>query len=220
MLRRNMEGYVARSIDTVVFDIGNVLIAWDPRNLYRRIFPDTARMEWFLTHVCSSAWNRRQDEGRSWEEAEAELIARFPQLQTEIKAYRARWLEMIPGPVEGMPALFAAVGRAGLGRVAISNFAADTFELAAARFPFLTEFEVAAVSGRLGLLKPEPAIYRWLIETAGIDPVRALFLDDLEENVEAARAIGLQAELFVDADGAAEALARRGVRLATEAVPA
>jgi 2-haloacid dehalogenase len=201
------------SIDTVVFDIGNVLIRWDPRFLYRSVFPDAERMEWFLTHVCSPEWNQRQDAGRGWDEATAELVERFPGFESEIRAFYERWDEMVPGPVEGMPELFAAVGRAGYRRAGVSNFAADTFEKAKRRFAFLGEIEPLALSGALGLMKPDPAIFRWLIDR-GVDPMRAIYVDDSPANVAVADDLGFHAVLFRDAEGFADHLAERGVRLA------
>lgn len=202
------------AIDTVVFDIGNVLLDWDPNYLYVKIFPDPAERRWFLANVCTPAWNREQDRGRPWPDAEAELVTRFPQFEAAIRAFRARWIEMIPRTIAGMPELYADVGRAGLRRLAITNFAADTFEEAARPFPFLGTFEGAAVSGRLGLLKPDPAIYRWLIETYAVDPQRAVFVDDVAANVAAAAELGFKAVRFVDEPGFRADLARLGVTLA------
>lgn len=201
------------TIDTVVFDVGNVLIEWDPRNLYRRIFADAERMEWFLTHVCSPEWNARQDFGRPWQEAVDELAERFPGLAREIAAYRGRWQEMVPGPVSGMPELFEAVGEAGLRRYAITNFSQSTFEESQARFPFLTAFDGIALSGELGICKPDPAIFTWLIERHGIAPMRAVYVDDVPENVAAADELGFNAVLFQGAEAFADQLAELGVSL-------
>lgn len=204
---------MTRAIDTVVFDVGNVLIDWDPRRLYRRIFADGDRMEWFLTHVCSPEWNARQDLGRSWEEATDELVGRFPGLRSEIRAYRGRWHEMVAGPVAGMPELFAAIGEAGFRRYAVTNFSQPTFEESKARFPFLAEFDGAAVSGVLGMGKPEPGIFRWLMERYGVAPTRAVYVDDLPENVAAAAELGFNAVLFQGAERFAGRLAELGLVL-------
>lgn len=200
-------------IDAIVYDIGNVLIHWDPRHLYRKIFADPSEMEWFLANVCTGSWNLEQDRGRSWAEAEAEAIARHPRYEAQIRAFRARWIEMIPEPVEGMPTLLERTRAAGLRVLAISNFAADTFEEAAVRFPFLASFEGAAISGRLGMLKPEAGIYRWLIETHDVDPTRAIFVDDSPANVAGAAAMGFAALDFTSAKSFRADLARLGVLL-------
>lgn len=199
------------AISTIVFDIGNVLIEWDPRYLYRQLFSDGDEMEWFLTHVCSNEWNRRQDAGRAWADAEAELIPRFPQFAEQIRAFRARWPEMVPGPIPGMFELLEGLQAAKTPLFAITNFAADTFELTQARFPVLRHFEGIAVSGSLCMLKPEPGIYRWLIETYGIDPNSALFIDDSLANVEGARALGFHAHHFTGKTGLMPALGALGI---------
>lgn len=201
------------TISTVVFDIGNVLIEWNPRYLYSQLFSDLDELEWFLAHVCSNDWNRQQDGGRAWEEGEAELIARFPQFADHIRAFRARWPEMVPGPIPGMFELVASLKAARVELFAITNFAADTFEMTQARFPLLRQFQGIAVSGKLGMLKPEPGIYRWLIETYGIDPQRALFIDDSLANVEAARALGFHAHHFTDKAGLMPALGALGIHV-------
>lgn len=205
---------MSQRIDAVVFDIGNVLVQWDPRNLYRKLFKDPDEMEWFLTHVCSPEWNLRQDEGRTWDEAINELTQRFPALAKEIRAYRERWSEMVPGPVDGMPDVYEAVGRAGLKRYAISNFAEDTYRITAERFPFLSTLDGAAVSGVLKMVKPDTQIFRWLIESFGVAPARAIFVDDVAANVEAARDLGFHAVLFRDAEQFTDNLAELGVSLA------
>jgi 2-haloacid dehalogenase len=202
-----------RAVDAVVFDVGNVLIEWDPRHLYRRIFDDAERMEWFLTHVCSPDWNARQDAGRPWDEAIAELVERFPGFEGEIRAFRERWHEMVPGTVEGMPELFAALGRAGVPRYAITNFSSSTFAETRQRFAFLTEFVAVAVSGELGLCKPDAAIYRWLIDRCGLTPSRTVFVDDSAANVDAARRLGFQAVLFEGADAFTGQLAALGLEM-------
>lgn len=207
------EYHMHQRATSIVFDIGNVLIQWDPRHLYRHVFSDAAKMEWFLTQVCSTEWNAKQDAGRTWTEAESELVASFPDFEREIRLYRARWSEMVPGPVEGMPEILEAVGQAGYRRYAVSNFAADTFEEASDRFPFLSTFEGAAISGRLGLLKPDAAIFHWLTETYAVDPTRAVYIDDLPENVACAARLGFQALHFASAAQLVHDLEALGVAL-------
>jgi 2-haloacid dehalogenase len=181
----------------VVFDIGNVLIAWDPRQLYRTIFPDPVVMEDFLTRVLPPEWNLEQDRGRSWAEAEAEKIALFPEHADAIRAWRARWHETVPGPIDGTVTILGKLKQAGVPLYAITNFASDTFREAQARFPFLADsFIDVVVSGDERLIKPDPAIYRVLLERQQLAAADCVFIDDSPKNVEAAEKIGFRALLF------------------------
>jgi 2-haloacid dehalogenase len=199
-------------IDTVVFDIGKVLLDWDPRHLYRGLIPEAAEMERFLAEVCTGAWNLEQDRGRPWEEAIAERIALFPRHAALIRAFRARWHEMIPGEVPGTMALLEALRARGVPLYAITNFAADTFAEAAERFPVLREgFRDVVVSGRERLVKPDPAIYRLLLERNGLAAARCLFIDDSEGNVRGAEAVGMRAHHFRDAATLAAELRATGL---------
>ena len=184
--------------NTVVFDVGMVLLEWDPRHLYRTIFADPVEMEWFLANVCTAEWNMAQDEGRSWPEAEAEAIARFPVYEPQIRAFRARWQEMVPHAIAGTVAILEKLAAAGVPLFAITNFAGDTFRESRLRHPFFDHFHGIVVSGDLGLLKPDPAIYHRLAKDYGIDLHRCVFIDDLERNVAAARAVGMQALVFTN----------------------
>ena len=182
---------------TVVFDVGHVLIEWDPRHLYRHIFAgDATRMEWFLSEVCHAAWNREQDRGRSWDAAVAEAAARHPLLRAEIAAYRARWHEMVPGEIGGSVALLRALAARGVPVFAITNFAADTFAEITERFDFFALFQGIVVSGTERLLKPEPDIYRLMARRYGLVLEHCLFVDDMPANVAGARAVGMHAHQF------------------------
>lgn len=185
--------------DTAVWDIGNVLIRWDPRNLYRRLIPDEAEMERFLAEVCTDAWNLEQDRGRTWAEAVAELTPRFPQHAALIRAYDERWEEMVPGEVPGTPEILEALRAAGVPLYAITNFSVEKLVLARARFPFLTRFRDVVVSGEERLVKPDPAIYRRLLDRNGLSAGQCVFIDDSEKNVRAAREVGMHAHHFRDA---------------------
>jgi 2-haloacid dehalogenase len=181
----------------VVFDIGNVLLEWDVRRLYRKIFADPAEMEDFLTRVLPPAWNLEQDRGRSWAEAEAIQIALFPKHAAAIKAFRARWHETIPGEIAGTVAILRRLKELRAPLYAITNFADDTFAEAQARFPFLADsFIDIVVSGRERLLKPDPAIYRVLLERQNLAARDCVFIDDSLKNVEAAAALGFRALQF------------------------
>lgn len=198
-------------IDTVVFDVGLVLLEWDPRHLYRKIFPDDAeKMEWFLTEVCPSSWNLEQDRGRPWEEAIAEAVSRHPAYEAEIRAYRARWNEMVPGAIEGSVALLETLSAAGVPLFAITNFASDTFVEARARFDLFKHFRGIVVSGDEKVLKPDPRIYHILAERHDVDLTRSIFIDDSEKNVIGARAVGMAAHHFTSPTELAADLRARG----------
>ncbi len=183
-------------LTTVVFDIGMVLLDWDPRHLYRKIFTDHGEMEWFLANVCTFEWNVAQDQGRPWPEAEAEAIARFPKYAVEIRAFRARWHEMVPGPIAGTVEILDRLAASSIPLYAITNFASDTLRESRARHPFFEHFHGIVVSGDLGLLKPDPAIYHRLAADYGLDLAHCVFIDDTDRNVAAARAVGMTALHF------------------------
>lgn len=133
-------------VDTVVFDLGGVLIQWDREHLYRELIPDAERRRWFLSEVCSPAWNLEQDRGRSWAEGIALLIARFPAEAALIRAYRERWEEMVPGVFEGTVALLERLADRGVPLYALTNFNGETLALCRARFPFFQRFRGLTVS--------------------------------------------------------------------------
>lgn len=181
----------------MVFDIGNVLVDWDPRYLYRSIFADRAEaMEWFLANVCTQAWNLEQDNGRPWSAAIAILTARFPEWRAEINAFDRRWHEMIPGAIDGTVAIFSDLRRLGVPLYAITNFSSDKFRECAARFPFFAWFDGIVVSGDEGLLKPHGPIFTLLLERYGLAAHNCLFIDDNAANVAGAKAAGIRATLF------------------------
>jgi 2-haloacid dehalogenase len=188
------------AIDAIVFDLGGVLIDWNPRYVYRRFFGDDVEgMEWFLSEVCSPAWNARQDAGRPWEEAIAEAIARHPQHAALIRAYRERWEEMLSGPIADTVSLLEELRGTSLKLYALTNWSQYTFPRALELFPFLHWFDDIVVSGREGLIKPDPAIFQVLLSRAGIEAPRSVFIDDSVANVEAAARLGFQAIHFRDA---------------------
>jgi 2-haloacid dehalogenase len=182
---------------TVVFDVGLVLIEWDPRHLYRKLFAgDEARVAWFLREVCPPAWNAEQDRGRPWEEAIAEASARHPGLAADIALYRARWHEMVPGAIGPSVDLLRALAVRDVPLYAITNFAADTFAEVAARFDFFSLFRGIVVSGTERVMKPEPEIFRLLADRHGLALGECLFVDDTLVNVAGARDAGMHAHHF------------------------
>jgi len=195
----------------VIFDLGGVLIDWNPRYLYRSLFAEEAEMERFLAEVCPPAWNLSLDAGRPFEEAIAERVRLFPAEEARIRAWGERWPEMLQGPIEGTVAVLEALRERGVPLYALTNWSAETYPHAEARFPFLAWFESVLVSGREKLVKPNPAIYRRLLERERLTPAETLFVDDAAANVEGARAVGLQAHHFVSPEALREELRRRGL---------
>ena len=191
----------AAQIDTVVFDLGNVLIDWNPRHLYRKLFgSDVAGMERFLADVCNGQWNEQQDAGRTWQEGIDAAIAQHPQHASLIRAFHERWAEMLGGPIHDSIAVLDELRTAGTRLLALTNWSSETFPIALERYEFLRWFEGIVVSGRERLIKPDPAIFRLLISRFRVDVERAVFIDDSPRNVEGARHVGLRALHFTGAD--------------------
>lgn len=188
-------------IDTVVFDLGGVLVDWDPRYLYRSLFDDEAAMERFLAEVCTPEWNLAQDAGRPWAEAVATLSAQHPEFAGPIAAYHSRWLETLRGPIPPTVDLLARLRDAGVRLYALTNWSQETFPLARERFDFLGWFEGIVVSGEEKLIKPDPEIFHRLIRRYAIEPGRTLYIDDSLKNVAAAEALGMHGWHFQGADG-------------------
>ncbi|ALG70715.1 2-haloalkanoic acid dehalogenase [Azospirillum thiophilum] len=194
-----MTGGTAPSI--VVFDIGQVLIEWDPRHLYRELFDGYEDlMEDFLERICSPAWNLEQDRGRPWSEAVAQLAAEHPDCAELIRAYDDMWERMVPGPIPGTPEILAELKARGAPVYAITNFSADKFDLTCRRFDFLNGFDGIIVSGRERLVKPDPAIFHLLTDRYGLEANRCFFIDDNPDNVESAKSVGMSAHLFLGAE--------------------
>jgi 2-haloacid dehalogenase len=189
---------VSARVDAVIFDLGGVLIDWDPRYLYRKLLPDDAAVERFLAEVCSPAWNARQDAGRSFDEGVAELVAIHPGHEELIRAYVDRWEEMLRGEMAGSVALLEELDAAGVPLFALTNWSDETFTLARERFGFLGRFRDIVVSGREGVAKPDERLFRIAVERFGVAPSRCLFVDDAEANVEVAVRLGFVGERFVD----------------------
>jgi 2-haloacid dehalogenase len=197
----------------IVFDLGNVLINWDPEIPYRRLIPDEAERRWFLDNVCNGAWNLEQDRGRTWREAEDLLIAEHPKLEPLIRAYFESHLEMLSSPVAGTAAILTALIDAGYDVTALTNYSDETFAKAEAAYPILQRFRGITVSGRSGMVKPDLALYRLHDERFGLDPAATLFFDDSAKNVAGARAAGWNAELFTSPEKMREDLGRYGVSI-------
>ena len=195
----------------IVFDIGKVLIHYDPDLPFSRLIPDADRRKWFFDNVCTHDWNIEQDRGRTWAEAEALLIADFPEQEDNIRAFRANWHEMVSHHYEDSVAIMLGLIEDGRDVTMLTHFASDTFAEARERFPFLNRPRGVTVSGEVRLLKPDRAIYDRHAKDFGLDPTASLFIDDSAKNVQGAIDAGWQAVLYEGAGKLEQDLRRLGI---------
>ncbi|MGA7473654.1 MAG: HAD-IA family hydrolase [Candidatus Sulfotelmatobacter sp.] len=195
-----------------VFDLGGVLIDWNPRHLYRKLFRgDDAAMEHFLATVCTPSWNLQQDAGRPFAEACASLKLEHPTHADLIDAWIQRYDEMLAGPISGAVEILAELRAREVPLFALSNWSAETFPFALKRFDFLQWFRGVVLSGEARLLKPDPRIFQLFLETHAVDPAHTIYIDDLKPNVEAATALGMHGILFTDPPALRSELAKLGL---------
>jgi len=181
-----------RRRSVAIFDLGGVLLEWDPRFLYRKLFAgDDVAMEHFLANVCTTQWNKRQDAGRSFAEATQELLPHHSDKIELIEAFGKRFGEMIQGTIDGSIEILAELRQRKVPLYALTNWSAETFPQQRERFAFLSWFDGIVVSGREGVIKPDARIFRILLERHGVAPESAVFIDDVAENAAAAAALGL-----------------------------
>jgi 2-haloacid dehalogenase len=195
----------------VVFDLGGVLIDWNPRHLYRKLFQDEAAMEHFLATVCTAEWNDQQDRGRPFAEGIAELVARHPDQAAAIAAWHERWDEMLAGEIAGTVELLAELRTGGRPLYALSNWSAETYLVARGRFPFLEWFDGLVISGEERIAKPDREIFELLLDRFRLEPAATVFVDDAAANVAAAAGLGMDAVLFRDPAQLRDELAARGL---------
>ena len=199
------------TIKAVVLDVGNVLIEWDPRRLYRTLFDDPQAMERFLTDVCTRAWLDTMDRGTSFDEAVATLTERFPEHAAEIAAYRDRWFDTLGDVIDGSVQILRELRRAGVPVYGLTNFSREMWPRSVERYPFLGEFDDVVVSAHEQLSKPDLRIYARLTERLGLEPATVFFADDRADNVAAAVEAGWDAVQFTTPQALREALQRRGL---------
>ena len=196
----------------VLFDLGNVVVDWQPVRLYRKIFPTEADAEAFCNDVCTMSWHVEHDRGRTFGEGARLLKAEFPHYVDEIDAWHGRWFEMFDGYEAGVPALMARLEEAGHPLYGLSNMSAEVWPETRERFPMIKLLRDVVVSGEEGLIKPDPAIYEVALERMGRpDPADVFFIDDSLKNIEAARAFGFTAHHFAGAAGLEAALLAEGL---------
>ncbi len=180
----------------VIFDLGGVLIDWDPRYLYRKLLADEAAVEDFLARVCTQAWNEQQDAGRSLADATSALACEHPECAELIAAYYGRFDEMMRGAHEDTVAVLDDLDRRGVPLYALSNFSAETFRHARRRFGFLDRFRDIVLSGDERMVKPDPRFYRLLLDRHSLTAEESVFVDDSPRNVDAAAQLGITAFHF------------------------
>ena len=193
-------------ITTAVFDLGGVLIEWDPRHLYRDVFDSDDEMERVLAEVCTWEWHHRHDAGVPFAESIPALAAAFPTHAELIRMWDTRYMEMIPGEVAGTVDVLRDLRAGGTRLLALTNMPEEVDGPLRERFEWFSLFDGVVVSGVERVVKPDPAIFRILVDRFEVDPAATVFVDDREENVEAARALGFEGIVFTDAESLRRAL--------------
>lgn len=201
---------MSEKINTIIFDLGGVLIDWNPRYLYRKFFKTEEEVTWFLENICTSEWNDQQDGGRSFEEATKELIQKHPEWEEPITAWYGRWHETIAGPIEGTVQILKEIKESKkYALYALTNWSAETFPWALDNFDFLHWFEGIVVSGVEKSRKPLPEFFQILFDRYTINPSEALFIDDNIHNIEGAKVLGMNTITFKSSEQLLEELQER-----------
>ena len=195
-----------------LFDLGGVILDWSPARLYRQIFTDSAECDRFLETVCTMDWHTRHDAGVSFADNAAELTLKFPQYETQIRAWHGRFMEMFDGCIAGSERLVENLAGSGRPLYALSNMPAEIWPEVRAAFPVLSRFRQVVVSGEIKLVKPDPKIFHYtLSRMGGALPDEVLFIDDSPTNVATADALGFRTHLFRGAAGLERALILEGL---------
>lgn len=195
----------------IIFDLGGVLIDWNPRYLYKKVFPTEAEMEWFLTNVCTPQWNTQQDAGRSFEEGIELLKRKYPEYTFAINFYWTRWAEMLGGEIGGSVEILRNLKTRGYHIYALSNWSAETFPIAQERYGFLQAFDGRVISGEEKLVKPDPLIYTRLLQKYNLHAPNCVFIDDNSANISKAADLGFETILFTDPEALRRTLISRSI---------
>ncbi len=195
----------------VLWDIGNVIVRWNPRTLYQEIFKEPAECDRFLSHVCNMVWHVAHDLGVTFADNRAPLLERFPEYAEEIHAWETRWWDMFSGPIPETEAAIEALHQAGVPQFGVTNMSHETFPGTIAMSPAFARLSDCLVSAEVGLLKPDPAFYALACERFGLQPSQVLFFDDSAANIESARDFGFDVHHFTDPAGVRPALEARGL---------
>lgn len=197
-----------------VFDFGGVLVDWNPRYLYRKLFGgDEAAVEDFLATVCTMDWHFKHDAGRPMAEGVAELVALHPDKADLIRAFDSRWREMFRGQIDGTVAILHTLKAAGVPLYGLTNYASEKFDELHEYVDFLPLFDDILVSGKVGLIKPDPAIFQLMLSRFGLEPSSTVFIDDHPANIEAAAEMGIKAVHFRGPEDLAGDLTALGLML-------
>ncbi|MBT8219350.1 MAG: HAD family phosphatase [Bacteroidia bacterium] len=200
------------SIKTVLFDLGNVLIDWNPRYVFHDMFGSQEDLDFFLTHVCSSDWNEEQDAGRPIAEATEKQVALYPEWEAAILAFYGQWTKMLGGPIIRTVDILEELKAQGqVQLLALTNWSAELFPIARKRYSFLQHFEGIIVSGEEGMRKPNPNIYQIAETRYGVQPASTVFIDDSLRNINAAKALGFHVIHFQNPTQLRSALAELGI---------
>lgn len=184
---------VMNDINTIIFDLGGVLIDWNPRYVYRTIFKTEEEIDWFFENICTGEWNENQDAGYPLARATEDLVAKHPEWEKEIRAYYGRWKEMLGGPIHESVELFRQLKEeTDLKFYALTNWSAETFPVALERFEFLHWFHGRVVSGEEKTRKPFPEFYQRLLDRYSVKPSQSVMIDDSLRNIKAAETLGIK----------------------------
>ena len=192
---------MSEPVQAVVFDVGRVIVEWDLRHLFAKLIDDAQELDWFLAHVVTQEWHFEHDAGRPLDDMLPERIALFPDHSELIEAYRARFLETIPGPVPGTLSLIEELASRNIPLFGITNFGSEFWGQFCPTMPIFDHFGDIVVSGDEKLAKPDLAIFELAARRFGYDPSAMLFIDDNEANIFAAQKLGWQTHHFTDANG-------------------
>ena len=195
----------------IIFDLGGVLIDWNPRYLYKKIFPTEKEMEWFLANVCTTQWNTQQDAGRPFAEGIELLKSKYPEYTFAIEFYRSRWEEMLGGEIAGSVEILRNLKTRGYRVYALSNWAAETFALIKEKYGFLRAFDGIMISGEEKLVKPDPKIYARLLKKYDLHASNCIFIDYNTANISKAADLGFETILFTGSDALHRTLSSRGI---------
>ena len=201
-----------KAIKAIIWDLGNVLIDWNPAYVFNKLIEDDEKRTYFFNNICTSDWNEAQDAGRQIAEATAELATLHPEWKEYIEAYYGRWTEMLGGPIEGTVGIFKKIKDAGrLRNYALTNWSAELFPIALERYDFLHWFDGRVVSGEEKMRKPTPAFYQLLLERYQLTAGEVVFIDDNLRNIRAAEAMGIHSILFESPEQLEKELKRLGI---------
>lgn len=186
------------ALSGVLWDVGNVIVRWNPRTLYKQVFANQDRLDWFLSHVCTMDWHCEIDAGKSFDQAVAERCALFPEYAREIALWKTRFTDMISGPIAETQDVMAALEAAGVPQFGLTNMSAETWPPIREMAPGFVHLRDTVVSGAEGVIKPDPAIFHIACQRAGLPAEALLFVDDSLANIEAAVDLGFATHHFTD----------------------